>query len=560
MVSADDAKIVGFEITCTSATLTNFGISLTNTTNTFEIIDCYVYKQSTNNSAIVIGHTSGTTTDLIIKNSKVVGTVTSANSDEAYGLYRIGNLEMEGCQIYAVGGDIGCLPVQCRAGDQYIRNSYLEITTGDSVTQKCLYKDVSGTVYLIGSVLNNVSGNGYEIYSGTGGTVIVSGCGHISNLGNTGAGTITYTALATEINSDDAGETVQDKIDDADAHIANTSNPHSVDKTDMSLSNVDDVQQMPLSYLDTDDALAADSDVKVPSQNAVKAYIDALLSANDAMTYKGVIDCAANPNYSAADAGDTYRISVAGKLGGGSGDVVEVGDMAICISDSTASGDQATVGEYWNIIQVNIDGNVVGTSPHASVDDNLAMFNGTSGKVIEDSGLALADVTGHIADTDNPHGVEADQVPTTDSGVTVQDALDSVESDITTLKKAALPFVIHGGGSEITTGDKGDLTVPTGFDGNITKVTLLADAPGGSIVIDVWKTTYSDFDGGSTHPADGDSITASAPPTISSATKSQDDTLTGWTKSLSAGDILRFNVDSVTTIERVTIVLEITRT
>ena len=222
-------------------------------------------------------------------------------------------------------------------------------------------------------------------------------------------------------------KTELDKVSDGD-HDVRTDNPHAVTKAQVGLTNVDDVQQMPLSYLDTDTTLAANSDLKVPSQKAIKAYSDALIAAADAMTYKGVIDCSGNPNYPAGDAGDTYRISVAGKIGGASGVNVEVGDMPICVADSTASGDQVTVGAFWNIIQVNIDGNIVGTSPYSSTDDNLAMFNGTSGKVIEDSGLARADVTGHIADTANPHSVVADQVGTDDSGVNVQEAIDALEA------------------------------------------------------------------------------------------------------------------------------------
>lgn len=46
-----------------------------------------------------------------------------------------------------------------------------------------------------------------------------------------------------------------------------------LDKTAVGLGNVDNVQQLPLSYLDTDDTLAADSDTKVASQQAVRAYI-----------------------------------------------------------------------------------------------------------------------------------------------------------------------------------------------------------------------------------------------------------------------------------------------
>jgi len=116
---------------------------------------------------------------------------------------------------------------------------------------------------------------------------------------------------------------------------------------------------------------------------------------------------------------------------------------------------------------------------------------------------------------------------------------------------ASVTFIIDGGGSAITTGQKGHLEIP--FACTIKQVTMLADQSG-SIVVDIWKDTYANFP-----PTDADSITASAPPTISSAQKSQDSTLTGWTKSISSGDILAFNVDSCTTITRVTISLKVER-
>lgn len=116
---------------------------------------------------------------------------------------------------------------------------------------------------------------------------------------------------------------------------------------------------------------------------------------------------------------------------------------------------------------------------------------------------------------------------------------------------SGINFVIDGGGSAITTGIKGDVEIP--FDCTIEQVTMLADQTG-SIVVDLWKDTYANFP-----PTDADTITASAVPTISSATKSQDGTLTGWTTALSAGDVLRYNVDSASTVERVTIALRVRR-
>jgi hypothetical protein len=112
-------------------------------------------------------------------------------------------------------------------------------------------------------------------------------------------------------------------------------------------------------------------------------------------------------------------------------------------------------------------------------------------------------------------------------------------------------FLIDGSGAAITTGIKGDIMIP--FACTINQVNLLADQSG-SIAVDIWKDTYANFP-----PTDADTITASAVPTISSATKDEDATLTDWTTAIAAGSILRFNVDSCTTITRCTLVLKVTR-
>lgn len=106
-------------------------------------------------------------------------------------------------------------------------------------------------------------------------------------------------------------------------------------------------------------------------------------------------------------------------------------------------------------------------------------------------------------------------------------------------------------GTALSTGVKGYLAVL--HAGTIISVEMLADQSG-SVVVDVWKDTYANYP-----PVNADSITASAPPTISTAVKSLDTTLTGWTTTVTAGDILGFNVDSVTSIQQVTLILTIRR-
>lgn len=118
------------------------------------------------------------------------------------------------------------------------------------------------------------------------------------------------------------------------------------------------------------------------------------------------------------------------------------------------------------------------------------------------------------------------------------------------LLKAGFSFVIEGGAAVIETGFKGFIECP--YAGVITACKLLADIAG-SIVVDIWKDTYANYP-----PVVGDSICASAKPTLSGAIKSNG-ALTGWTTAVAAGDIFGFNVDSAATLHRVTVGLAITR-
>lgn len=143
------------------------------------------------------------------------------------------------------------------------------------------------------------------------------------------------------------------------------------------------------------------SDVLYPTEHAVKVYVDSSFAANDAMIFKGGIACAANPNYPAADAGHTYRVTSAGKIGGASGPNVEIGDLLICIVDGTAAGTHAAVGANWTITQSNLDGAVIG--PTSAVSGQPALFDGTSGRLIRETtyaafkvslGITAGDVSG----------------------------------------------------------------------------------------------------------------------------------------------------------------------
>lgn len=111
-----------------------------------------------------------------------------------------------------------------------------------------------------------------------------------------------------------------------------------------------------------------------------------------------------------------------------------------------------------------------------------------------------------------------------------------------------LSYSIHGG---IQTGVLCDLMAPCG--GTITSGAIMGNATG-SCVVDVWKDTYANYP-----PTVGDTITGGSPLTISAGVGLLDTTLAGWTKTVTAGDCFRFNINSVSGFGRLTIALAIAR-
>lgn len=185
-----------------------------------------------------------------------------------------------------------------------------------------------------------------------------------------------------------------------------------------------------------------------------------------------------------------------------------------------------------------------GTDLYAPGGTDVALADGGTGASLTDPG---ADRILFWDESSGPSGAVTWLAPT--SGLEIS----GTDLRMTAAQRTAnIVWVIDGGGAVITTGQKGYIEIP--FACTITKVTALADQTG-SIVVDVWKDTYANA-----LPTDSDSITASAPVSISSSTKSQDSTLTGWTTAVAAGDVIGFNVDSVTSIQRLTITLTVTKT
>jgi hypothetical protein len=116
---------------------------------------------------------------------------------------------------------------------------------------------------------------------------------------------------------------------------------------------------------------------------------------------------------------------------------------------------------------------------------------------------------------------------------------------------ASFGVTIDGGGSVITTGNKGYVFIP--YNCTITGWTIIADVSG-SAVIDVWKDSYANYP-----PNSADSIAGSQKPTLSSAAKNQNLSVTDWSTDILAGDVIGFNVESATSVKRLHLTINTTR-
>ena len=121
----------------------------------------------------------------------------------------------------------------------------------------------------------------------------------------------------------------------------------SLTKSDVGLGNVDDVKQLPNSYLDTSGTLAGNSDTKVPSQKAVKTYADTKLSKASNLSD------VANTATARTNLGLTSAATIeptANNLDNTSGRLLRVGDFGvgvqIAIPDSANLNTYTVPGNY----------------------------------------------------------------------------------------------------------------------------------------------------------------------------------------------------------------------
>ena len=110
--------------------------------------------------------------------------------------------------------------------------------------------------------------------------------------------------------------------------------------------------------------------------------------------------------------------------------------------------------------------------------------------------------------------------------------------------ESTFTFVLDGGGVALTAGATIDLPgLP--YACTVTGWTIVSDVSG-SAVATISRATYANF-------PTFTPISGTEKPTLASAQKNQDLSLSSWTTGLSKGDILRASLDSASTVKRVQI-------
>jgi len=191
-----------------------------------------------------------------------------------------------------------------------------------------------------------------------------------------------------------------------------------------------------------------------------------------------------------------------------------------------------------------------------STTGDITLINTAPDKVVSISGGTNISATGTypnftIAATGlTDYYVTGGTFSTSGGTLTLNRQNGSVQVTGFTANIGCLGITIDGGGSVITTGVTGSIIVP--YACVIDCWGIIADQSG-STVIDVWKGSSPL----SIPTSAAQSIAGSEKPTLSSQQINTDLNLTTWTKNLVFGDVLVFNVDSATTVKRVTLQIKV---
>jgi hypothetical protein len=94
------------------------------------------------------------------------------------------------------------------------------------------------------------------------------------------------------------------------------------------------------------------------------------------------LDCSTNPNYPPSAAGDSYRVTAAGRIGGALGKVVQVDDVIFCHSTDVTGGPENPIGVSYLVLQTNLLQASQTESGYSKIATNTLIEAGTDDTVI----------------------------------------------------------------------------------------------------------------------------------------------------------------------------------
>jgi hypothetical protein len=230
-----------------------------------------------------------------------------------------------------------------------------------------------------------------------------------------------------------------------------------------------DTSLIPVSYLDTNTGLAANSDSKIATQKAVKAYVDALAAVvSGALVFKAAWDASAGtfPGGGTAQIGYFYKVSVAGTV---NGVLFTVGDDIYAVANNAST---TTYANNW----LKIEGSITTAEVLAAIGSSAVplataletartidgvSFNGTANITV------IAPATDAATSKSTP--VDADKIPLVDSaasnvlkGLTWANLKATLKTYLDTLYCAlATEDQVVTGGARVTSKSLGTITTGT---------------------------------------------------------------------------------------------------
>jgi hypothetical protein len=202
------------------------------------------------------------------------------------------------------------------------------------------------------------------------------------------------------------------------------------------------------------------------TQIASTAFVTAAVASavTGLLEFQGNIDCSANPNYPAGSKGDTYYVSVAGKIGGASGVTVAVGDAIVCKADN-AGGPEASVGTSWFALEKNLAGALLSANNLSDVANAAtARTNLGLGTLATQSGTFSGTHSGTSSNTNT-----GDQFLFSTIAVSGQSSVvaDATSDTLTLIAGTNVTITTNATNDEVTITASGGSTFPSGSTGQV---------------------------------------------------------------------------------------------